>query len=357
MRSLNLDDDDSRGSQGSLRGWGADEDADPDVNSRHKMTISFPHLLVLDISHNQIRSLSESFFAGQRFPSLQHLDLSFNPIRVLSDSLFDGLSYSLKKLFMAGCSFRSIPMLNLPELVSLNLSFNGISAPNSISLTNITQLEDFDISNNRLNVVPNNLWSQLNKLRNLDISSNPIHVINEESFLGLDQLESLSMSNLTKVMTIATKALYPLFSLESLRISSYSWVNKFSVSLFVEDMTSLKKLIVVMDAGEGEVFRSDILTRVSLPIKLNSLKIIGHHKMTKIPSDAFSRIRSNSLDISIEWTNISWIEVDSVGEARVLSLDVRNNELSSLPDLLPLTSVSKTTNNKRGKKHRVSKEN
>jgi Leucine-rich repeat (LRR) protein len=351
MRSLNLDDDndDLRGRHqrnDPLRGsWSDDPEASlditaEDISRRKNPSLVFPHLLFLDLSHNQIKSLSDYFF-GSRFPQLQHLDLSFNPIRVVSDSLFDGLSYCLKNLLMSGCGFRSIPMLNLAELVSLNLSFNSISAPNSISLTNITQLEDFDVSNNRLNIVPNNLWSQLNKLKKLDISSNPIQVINEESFLGLDQLESLTMHNLTRVSSIAIKALYPLFSLNDLKISSYSWIKKFSISLFVEEMTSLKRLEIVMDSGEGEVFRSDILTKATLPVKLSTLKIIGSHKMTRIPADAFSKVRSYSLDLSIEGTNISWIEVESIGEAKVLSLDIRDNELTSLPDLLPLTPSTK----------------
>ena len=365
IRSLNLDDDDDlregHKRQDPVRGWSAHDDGDPDasldmeIKRRKNPSLVFSHLLFLDLSHNQIKSLPEYLFA--RFPQLQHLDLSFNPIRVISDSLFDALSHCLKNLIMSGCGFRSIPMLNLAELVSLNMSFNAIVAPNSISLTNITQLEDFDISNNRLNNVPNNLWSQLNKLKRLDMSSNPIQVINEESFLGLDQLESLSIHNMTRLTTIATKALYPLFSLNTLKTSSYSWIKKFSVSLFVEEMTSLKKLEVVMDSGDGEVFRSDILTRAFLPVKLNTLKIIGNHKMTRIPADTFSKVRSFSLDLSIEGTNISWIEVDSIGEAKVLSLDVQDNQLTTLPDLLPLSPSSKTTNRRavHGKKSRVSK--
>lgn len=316
---------------------------------------SFPHLLYLDVSHNQIKSLSEQFFT-ERFPQLQHLDLSFNPIRVVSDSLFDGLSASLTSLSMAGCALKSIPMLNLPELTSLNLSSNLIAAPNSISLTNISQLEILDVSGNKLNIVPNNLWSQMGKLRQLDVSANPIQVMHEESFLGLDHLESLSLVNLTRLSTIAPKALYPLFNLKSLTISTYSWIRKFSISSLIEDMHSLQELVVFTDERGGEEeFRSQLLIQSSLPPKLQRVAIHGlspageSRGIKTIPADAFSRIQSYTFDLSIFGTNISRLDKEllSATGAKVLSLDVTSNELSTLPDLL--TPISGT----RGKKNKV----
>lgn len=310
---------------------------------------SFPHLLRLDVSHNQIKSLSEQLFAD-RFPQLQHLDLSFNPIRVVSDSLFDGLSASLTSLNMAACALKSIPMLNLPELTSLNLSGNLIAAPNSISLTNISQLEDLDVSANRLNIVPNNLWSQMIGLRRLDVSGNPIHVIHEESFLGLDHLESVAIANLSRLTTIASKALYPLFNLKSLTISTYSWIRKFSISTLVEDVHGLQELVVLIDDREvGEEFPSQLLIQGNLPPKLNRIVIRGQTEakksdrgITRLSTDTFSKLQSPALELSITGTNISWLEKDllTATGATTLSLDVRQNALSTLPDIV--TRVGKT---------------
>lgn len=313
---------------------------------------SFPHLLHLDVSHNQIKSLSEQFFTD-RFPQLRLLDLSFNPIRVVSDSLFDGLSSSLTSLSMAGCALKSIPMLNLPDLTSLNLSSNLIAAPNSISLTNISQLESLDVSGNRLNVVPNNLWSQMGKLRHLHVSANPIHVLHDESFIGLDHLQSLSLVNLTRLTTIAPKALLPLFSLKSLTISTYSWIRKFSIAGLIEDMHSLQELVIFTDERSGDdVFKSQLLSQSSLPPKLQRIVIHGQavdksHRIRDIPADAFSRIQSHTFDLSISGTNISRLDKEllSATGAKVLSLDVTSNSLSTLPDLLEPIG--------RGKKNKV----
>lgn len=314
------------------------------LNLDHAAHTSFPHLLRLDVSHNQIKSLSEQLFA-QRFPQLQHLDLSFNAIRVVSDSLFDGLSPSLTSLNLAGCALKSIPMLNLPELTSLNLSGNLIAAPNSISLTNISQLEDLDVSGNRLNVVPNNLWSQMMGLRRLDVSGNPIHVIHEESFLGLDHLESLVLVDLSRLTTIASKALYPLFNLKSLTISTYSWIRKFSISSLVEDVHSLKELVIVMDDREveGQSFPSHLLIQSNLPPKLDRVAIRGQREnrrtgrgITRLPANTFSRVQSSGLRLSISGTNISSLdeELFSSTPATIVSLDVTGNALSSVPDIV-----------------------
>ena len=303
---------------------------------------AFPHLLRLDVSHNHIKALSEQFFA-ERFPQLQHLDLSFNPIRVVSDSLFDGLSASLSSLNMAGCLLRSIPMLNLPELTHLNLTSNLIAAPNSISLTNISLLESLDLSGNRLNVVPNNLWGQAARLRRLDVSGNPVQVLHEESFLGLDHLESVTLVNLTRLTTVAPKALYPLFNLKSLTISTYSWIRKFSISTLIEEIHSLQELVIVLDDEVEDEFRSQLLVQASLPPKLQRIAIRGRgaqetspRGVTKIRADAFSRVQSHELDLSIGGTNISWLDrelLSSTGAAS-LSLDLTANQLSTLPDLL-----------------------
>lgn len=376
------------------------------------MTSPFTRLVYLDLSHNKIRYIPDDFFCPSCFPSLEQLNLSFNQLRVISDTLFDGTSSTLKSLSLSGNSLRSLPMLSIPGLQVLNISWNQITAPNSISLTNITELRELNMSGNRLTSVPSNLWINANRLRILDISCNPIMSIGEASFLGLDQLEVLSIYNLTRVTSIAPKSLYPLFNLQSLTVSTNSKLATFSISTLVEEITGLRELIVIPDPNEDE-FRANLFQTGSLPRKLNHIRIRGSisvpsnsenwsiqspllssssdtgsnlHSIEygamngeassssqvngigaedvpsisasefaassvadsnleevkggvmRIQEDTFSRVQSDQIELSITGTQISSLSPSILTTLGVhkLSLDVRNNALTSLPDLSSL---------------------
>lgn len=391
----------------------------PPVISSAYQSAPFTRLVYLDLSYNKIRHIPDDFFCLSCFPSLEQLNLSFNQLRVISDTLFDGTSSTLKSLSLSGNLFKSLPMLSVPGLQVLNISWNQITSPNSISLTNVTELRELNMSGNRLTSVPSNLWIHANKLRQLDISCNPIMSISETSFLALDQLEVLIMYNLTRLTSIAPKSLYPLFNLQSLSISSNSMVATFSISTLIEEITGLRELIVIPDANENEL-RANLLQTASLPRKLNHICIMGsisvpvnneywsvqspissslahstldnsnlqsieyasaasnsHSSLVKeeigddnsvtltgtsqvtspsdssidvsyteevkggvmrIQEDTFSRIQSDQIELSITGTQITSLPPSILTTLGVhkLSLDVRNNALTSLPDLSSL---------------------
>lgn len=298
---------------------------------------SFARLLLLNLSHNQIKNLPESIFAD--FSSLESLDLSWNPIRVVSDSLFDGVSQSLQDLDMSHALLKSIPMLNLPNLKRLDLSFSAISAPNSISFTNISSLETLDLSSNRLNIIPNNLWHHLTKLRSLSVGHNPIHVLQEDSFVGLDHLEELKMENLTRITTVAPKVLYPVYNLKSLSIfSSFPSLPTFNVLTLIEDVHSLRSITLFIQGTEMSK-REQMDNVVKLPFKLQRINIVGvgsgMTRLRKIDETFFSSSTTSSFELSISGTNISSLPPNVLpSKIRTLKLDLRNNLLSSLPDLL-----------------------
>ena len=303
---------------------------------------SFTRLLDLNLSHNQIKSLPETIFTD--FSSLESLDLSFNPIRVVSDSLFDGVSQSLQELDMSHAFLKSIPMLNLPSLKKLDLSFNSISAPNSISLTNISSLELLDLSGNRLNIIPNNLWHHLTKLRFLSVSHNPIHVLQEDSFVGLDRLEELRMENLTRLTSIAPKVLYPVYSLKSLSIfspPSSSLPSTFNVLTMIEDVHSLRSLTLYIQGMEIMINkRGGEQMTAKFPFKLQQIHLVGVGGLNRLRriEEGFlssSLSSSHSFELSITGTNITSLPGNAFpSKIRKLRLDLRNNLLSSLPDLL-----------------------
>lgn len=295
---------------------------------------TFTRLLHLNLSHNQIKTLPESIFTD--FSSLESLDLSWNPIRVISDSLFDGVSQSLQELDMSHGMLKSIPMLNLPNLKKLDLSFNAIAAPNSISFTNISSLETLDLSGNRLNIIPNNLWHHLTKLRRLSVSHNPIHIMQEDSFVGLDHLEELKIENLTRITSVAPKVLYPVYNLKSLSIfSSFPSFPTFNVLTLIEDVHSLRSITLFIQGMEMKKEQ----VAVKFPFKLQRINLVGvgsgMTRLRRIEETFLSSFSSASLELSIHGTNISSLTPNVFPpKIKTLRLDIRNNSLSSLPDFL-----------------------
>ncbi|KAI1289154.1 Chaoptin [Halotydeus destructor] len=310
--------------------------------------VSFNRLLELDVSDNQIKTIPENFFND--FTQLKRLSISSNPIRVVSDSLFDGLSGSLDELFMSNTELRAIPMINLPKLKRLDVSFNLINGPNSISLSNITALEHLDLTSNTLTIVPNNLWPHLNRLRSLSLSHNPIASLENDSFVGLDHLETLSMVNLTRLTTLAPGTFKPLGSLRFLETSVYPQARPFPVIQggptvtekqilifkLLQDIRSLRDLVLITNGTELNV-------PGLLSPKVNRLTIKGLPRKA-MASAATSELTKRSpgrvFNLAITGTNISsfnpslFTSTLNLRQPTSINLDLRDNLLSSMPDVM-----------------------
>uniref|UniRef100_A0A6P7GWT5 Uncharacterized protein LOC114341663 n=1 Tax=Diabrotica virgifera virgifera TaxID=50390 RepID=A0A6P7GWT5_DIAVI len=135
-----------------------------------------PVVELLDISHNQIRSLEDEVFTNMHLANLKLLNLSYNQISQISLHSFEGLDNlksmdlsfnsiqyflgqwffdlrSLRELYLRGNNLQNIneqPRIELPYLKVLDLSENKIAHLHPIIFTSLPNLEILDISGNFL---------------------------------------------------------------------------------------------------------------------------------------------------------------------------------------------------------------
>lgn len=132
-------------------------------------------------------------------PTTQLLDLSENRLQTLRDDAFasSGL-LNLQRLYLSGCSVRSIRQYAFRALVNL---------------------VELDLSRNRLDVIPFHAFDSIPELRELKLGGNPITKIEDESFVSLPHLVRLSLSA-CKIAEIELRAFSGLeSSLEYLELS------------------------------------------------------------------------------------------------------------------------------------------
>ncbi|XP_029432466.1 vasorin isoform X2 [Rhinatrema bivittatum] len=200
----------------------------------------FPGLQLLDLSQNKIASLQKNVF--QPVSNLSNLDLSSNLLQEITNETFYGL-HLLERLYLEGNRIQyihpsafdtlesllelklqknklhSVPQLNLPQLLLLDLSWNQIPLIKSgtfhtinieslkvagLGLTTLDEelfqemrnLHELDISDNQLDKVPSTL-QQLNGLTKLSLAGNAkISLLQVEDFSHLNNLQELDISNI-----------------------------------------------------------------------------------------------------------------------------------------------------------------
>ncbi|XP_057698943.1 vasorin-like [Corythoichthys intestinalis] len=171
----------------------------------------------LDLSSNVITHISKDSFSG--LVQLERLYLHQNHIQSIQQDAFEGLE-KLLELKLHGNKLTSLPSLNLPRLLLLDLSSNNI--PNldvsdlqtphlenlrmaSLGLISLDEdllgslenLHELDISMNQLSEVPQALKKDsLKGLIKLNLASNPLGELRTEDFQKLTGLQELDLSGL-----------------------------------------------------------------------------------------------------------------------------------------------------------------
>lgn len=151
----------------------------------------YKNLIYFNLSHNSVKQLDSNLFLN-----LVELDISFNKFEFDEvENLFaDFYSSRMCTVDLSNTGLRQIPILKLPNLISLNLADNFLVNIYSHSFLHIEHLHTLILRNNRLAYVPTKLFNNQKlgeTLIELDLSFNPIYSLNNDSFIGLKNLQKL----------------------------------------------------------------------------------------------------------------------------------------------------------------------
>lgn len=191
------------------------------------------HLLILDLSYNQIKQIGRPTASHHNAPisyqqqhvfkdytHLKILDLSGNDFKTLFGNTFKGLK-RLETLIMQHGSLKYLDehsLSGLESLKTLDVSGNKIASLYLELFQNTPNIVIINVASNQITHLSSGVFASLTSLRELILASNQISGMNDNAFVGLDSLSYLDLSynRLTKVPSIALQSLK---RLQTLRLS------------------------------------------------------------------------------------------------------------------------------------------
>ncbi|CAL4125556.1 unnamed protein product, partial [Meganyctiphanes norvegica] len=282
------------------------------------------NLVSLDVSHNWIKIIETRAFRG--LYQLVHLDISHNKIKDLSGYTFDGLQRNLQNLSLANTTLSTVPDLDLPSLVHLNISHNILTFLPSINMANLTSVRVLDISYNELPVPANNAWQMVPRLRELYMQRNPITSLRNDSFQGLGRLEVVDIRDFP-LQVFQPGCLAPLRSLRRLYMTTHPGVGRFNLAQALHVVPSLQQLNLEVDGTLGNE-----LQYWSLPYRLTNITLMGP-RMTKIEPNALQELQARELQLTFYQTRMQEVPKDlfqNLGRVKYVAVAALNNSLTKI---------------------------
>ncbi|KAH8298501.1 hypothetical protein KR044_008708 [Drosophila immigrans] len=182
---------------------------------------SASELQLLDASHNELRSITESWGIS-RLRRLQHLNLQHNNISELSGEALAGLS-SLRIVNLSNNHLETLPeglFAGSKELREIHLQHNELYELPKGLFHRLEQLLVVDLSGNQLtsNHVDNTTFAGLIRLIVLNLAHNALTRIDYRTFKELYFLQILNLRN-NSIGHIEDNAFLPLYNLHTLNLA------------------------------------------------------------------------------------------------------------------------------------------
>ena len=288
--------------------------SDNQLKSIPESLSSLTELTCLELTFNQLESIPESI---GRLTKLTHLDLKYNRLKSIPETL--GSLTRLGELHLRGNRLESMPesLGNLRQLTLLDLSDNQLkSIPESMG--SLMQLTLLDLSHSHLKSIPESMGN-LTCLEILSLNDNRLESI-PESMGSLMRLKKLYLSH--NQLESIPESLGRLMRLERLHLRRNQLK---SIPESLGRLTRLEKLYLSGNRLE------------SIPESLGSLTwlellYLSHNQLRTIPESLGSLTRLERLFLNDnQLTSIP----ESMGSWTVLrELDLRSNSLAELPDAI-----------------------
>ncbi|XP_057660617.1 chaoptin-like [Diorhabda carinulata] len=303
-------------------------------NIEHIDITTFPDITLLqylNLANNKLTILPDNVFTSLGL--LHTLDLSSNPLRSNFKELFH-YAQTLRFLNLANTGMMTPPHFPLPNLVSLNLSYNNIQIIEKISVQQLTKLKILDLSHNDLIQIPSHLWVHLPSMKTLDLSFNPIKELTLDSFVNLHNLQELNIQHLHYLTKFESKAISQIRILSKLSMQTWPKIESFPEEMcqMLSNIDQLRVLKIYFTETELTDQLLCITNR-----KLRHLEITGKN-LKFVNKDAFARFTKNpELLIEIHGTQIEDLPsglCSNMFKIAHLTLSFKNNMLTHLhPDI------------------------
>ncbi|XP_045769205.1 toll-like receptor 7 [Maniola jurtina] len=202
---------------------------------------------VLNISHNRLHTLPEGLFAYAR--ELREIYLNDNSLFELARGIF----HRLEQLIVLDLSSNQLTsnhvddgtFLGLIRLIVLNLSNNALTRIDGKTFKDLFFLQILNLKNNSIGYIEENAFLPLYNLHTLNLAENRLHTIDENLFNGLFVLSKLTLNN-NLLVSIDKKAFKNCSDLKELDLSS-------NQLLEVPDALWELSFLKTLDLGENQI--------------------------------------------------------------------------------------------------------
>lgn len=288
--------------------------------------LQFSRLWYLDLSGNQLSELARTAFTAM--PNLSYLNMSRNPhLNTLPHTLFH----------------------HLAELVSIDLSYNGLKTLPADLFAKSLNLEHVHLQNNAIQEIPEGAFVNMRNLTLIDLSNNNIMNIRQAAFVNVMSIRDLSLRG-NQLNAFKGEFFNTGTSLENLDLSenqlSYLFPSSFRIHPRLKKINASK--------NKFNFFPAELIASLQylehVDLSNNALKSIEELDFARLPRLRTLLLSNNELEsisemafhnsTQLQVLDLGFNNLDRLGErtfeglVRLEILNFENNLLSELPDLL-----------------------
>ncbi|KAH0794905.1 protein phosphatase 2C [Histomonas meleagridis] len=285
-----------------------------------KFLCSMGTLTMLNVSYNDIENVKDCIPEGHK---LVKLYINNNQLKTLPKSLLNGKV--LEELNISNNKIKELPEFELPQLRTLNISFNEISSiPDCFQ--NCLMLSDINISFNKLKELPQSMQNCRKTFKFIG-TCNEFESIPKQIF-SFSKLQTLVMSG-NKLNSLPS-GITSLFFMKALDLSNNHFIE---IPKVLSKVPKLKTLSLSHNAIES------IPNDFEFPEALNYLDL-SYNKIKSLPNLELSQLNCLSLDCN----ELNDINIEGITNCKFLSLNknpIQNSLIKLLPQIMTLDELQK----------------
>ncbi|XP_049807056.1 toll-like receptor 6 [Schistocerca nitens] len=267
-------------------------------------------LQVFDLSNNGVVALPPELFLDCS-SVIKEIHLQNNSISVLAPKLFTNLGHllllDLSSNELTSAWINSETFSGLIRLVLLNLSHNRISKLDPSFFRDLYTLQILNLNHNELEAIPADTFSPMNNLHTLSLSHNKISQLDAYALNGLFVLSLLSIDN-NHLKDIHPEAFRNCSSLQDLNLNGNALT---SVPKALHEM----RLLRTVDLGENLIKDLDD-PGFSGMNNLYGLRLIGNH-LTNVSKNVFDELPSLQI-VNLARNKIQHVEQGAFDDSKNL---------------------------------------
>jgi Leucine-rich repeat (LRR) protein len=196
------------------------------IDKEYLLNNFFPYVKIIKLYDLTIEKIEENAFESfEKLTELRICGCKINKMCIANIT-------SLKKLFICeNYNIDELNFYNLPSLVILDMSSNGIKIIKNNFFKNLINLTDLDVSFNEIEIIEENSFSDLLSLEYLVLSHNKLSCLDKNIFKNLEKLKYLDLEQ-NKITSLSRYIFQNLINVKEISLK-YNLISFLNGNIFI----------------------------------------------------------------------------------------------------------------------------